>query len=70
VDFGLKKDAFGIEFYNPRNLIINPKQKAFKQGSAKRQTFSESVPKITSFVPGPNKYNTSIDWTKTMPHVT
>jgi hypothetical protein len=25
VDICLKKEAFGIEFYNPRNLIINPK---------------------------------------------
>jgi hypothetical protein len=51
-------------------LILNPKDKSFKQGIAKRQTFSESVPKITAHVPGPNKYNTTIDWNKTMPHVT
>ena len=66
LDFKLKKEGFGIKFYNPENLIIDPKPKAFKQGRAKRLTES----KITAFVPGPTKYNTTIDWTKKMPHVT
>ncbi len=28
------------------------------------------MPKITAFVPGSDKYNTTFDWNKKMPHVT
>lgn len=61
-----------MENYNPPNLILNPKPLAFKAGNQKRQTFSETIPKITAHVPAPTKYNTTYDWTSKncMPTVT
>ena len=57
-----------MENYEPRrtheNLIEG---KAFKQQRSKRETFMTTMPKVTSHVPAPCKYETTYDWKKKEP---
>jgi hypothetical protein len=68
VDFFLNKPKFGFEGYEPRATHENMKPpRAFKQPVSKRDTFMTTVPKITSHVPAPTRYETTYDWKKMEP---
>ena len=68
VKSNLRHQPFGVEYYNPpkmeRAYLLKPHNgKIDKQKIA---NFADLEAKNKAFIPGP-QYNTTTDWTKTLP---
>lgn len=71
VKSNLRQSPFGIEYYNPpkieRAYLLKPY--LGRMDRQKVKNFAELEAKNKAYVPGP-QYNTTTDWTKTMPNQT